>query len=300
MINEQELLSQVQSIAAEQRDGRALYALLDSAIYAGATIDGSGKSYGNLAEELTGARLDSLFSYAFDDHRTDVSPLLVLLPDLDSEWAVRIAGLAIQYNLASWVWSSRPIDELARHLAAFIRAEMGDIATMLRPYDPRIMEDTIACFDPARQAALWELVEAWAYFDGGDALKRLQRPAVQPASPLTMPLILDSNERKRFEGLADRIALGTYIETHVPALMTSMSPVERKVFCEQQISIGKTLKTDSMSDLHVIAALSAAHGSGWIGNEAIAPLLQAIVSGTAPLSAIASQLDEQLKQQPLS
>lgn len=143
-------------------------------------------------------------------------------------------------------------------------------------------------------------MEAWAYFDGGDALKRLQRPAVPPALPLTMPLILDGDEQKRFERLADRIALEAYIELHAPAVIGSLLPTERRAFCVRQMEIGERLKTNSMNDLLIIAAISGVHGSDWIENETIAPLLQAIESGAASLAAIASQFDEQLKQRPLS
>lgn len=69
-MNEQELLRELRSIANGQSNGRALYALLDSAIYAGATMDPTGKKYGDLASVLADANPSSLFVYAYDDGRT--------------------------------------------------------------------------------------------------------------------------------------------------------------------------------------------------------------------------------------
>lgn len=296
MMTEEELLNELRSVAAEQRDGLAIYALLDSAIYAGATMDESGKRYGNLALVLADAKPESLFVYAFDDERTDASPLLVSIRDLDGELAKRIATLALEYHLASWIWSPLPAQALARHLAAFIRAKFGASAAMLRPYDPRVMEDTIACLDPGRQVALWEPVCAWAYFDEDRVVKRLRPPDVPVAERVTAPLVLDDDEQKRFEALANRIALGGYIETHAPSLVESLPPAQRKAFYEEQIEIGERLKKESMGDLFIIAALSGAYGARWIEAEAIAPLVQSVVSGTATLSAVALEIGERLER----
>jgi len=300
MMTEEELLNELRAVAAEQRDGLALYALLDSAIYAGATMDESGKRYGNLASVLADAKPESLFIYAFDDERTDASPLLVSIRDFDGELAKRIATLALEYQLASWIWSPLSAPALARHLAAFIRAKFGDAAAMLRPYDPRVMEDTIACLDPGRQAALWAPVFAWAYFDEGGAVKQLQRPQVQVAEQVTVPLVLDDDEQKRFEALANRIALGGYVETHAPSLVESLSVAQRKAFYEEQIEIGERLKKESMGDLFIIAALSGAYGARWIESEAIASLVQSVVTGTASLAEVAVEIGERLEQQSRS
>lgn len=298
MMTEEELLNELRAVAAEPRDGLALYALLDSAIYAGATMDESGKRYGNLASVLADAKPESLFIYAFDDERTDASPLLVSIRDFDGELAKRIATLALEYQLASWIWSPLSAPALARHLAAFIRAKFGDAAAMLRPYDPRVMEDTIACLDPGRQAALWAPVFAWAYFDEDGLLKQLQRPEVKPASPVAVPLVLDDDEQRRFEALASRIALQTYIEVHAPSVMESLSLAQRKAFCMQQIGIGERLRVQSMGDLLIVAVLSDAHGNEWIDDGVVAPQVRLVVSGGAPLPTVAVEISERLEQRP--
>ncbi len=294
MMTEEELLNELRSVAADQRDGLAIYALLDSAIYAGATMDESGKRYGNLALVLADAKPESLFVYAFDDERTDASPLLVSIRDLDGELAKRIATLALEYHLASWIWSPLPAQALARHLAAFIRAKFRASAAMLRPYDPRVMEDTIACLDPGRQAALWEPVFAWAYFDEGGAVKQLQRPEVRPTSRVAVPLVLDDEEQGRLEGLASRIALQTYIETHAPSVMEPLSLAQRKAFCVQQIGIGERLRVQSMGDLLIVAALSGAYGGQWIDEEAIQPLARSVFDGTVSLALVATEITDRL------
>ncbi|WP_421375396.1 DUF4123 domain-containing protein [Paraburkholderia sp. DD10] len=301
MTTPDELFSQLRALAASQPEGHAMYALLDSAIYAGATASDGVGLYGNLAAQLPGARMASLFAHAFDDTRTEASPLLVSLPDLDGELTGRLVALADRYSLASWLWSPLSMDDLARHLAAFIRAEFGGTAVMLRPYDPRIMADTIACFDPARQAALMAPVEAWAYFDGDEALKRLPRPFGQP-SPMgvTEAIKLSRGEQQRLEHLANRIALEGYIESHAPVVFDSLSVAERKIFCDDQIKIGARLSTDSMADLLIIATLSYAHGAQWIDSEAVVPLLQSVMSGAASLNRVATAIDERLNQQQVS
>jgi hypothetical protein len=297
MMNEQELLCELRSIADEQREGDVLYALLDSAIYAGATMDPTGKQYGDLAAALADAKPESLFVYAYDDERTDASPLLISIGDLDSQLAARIAALAIEYRLASWIWSPLSPNALARHLAAFIRARFGDATAMLRPYDPRIMEDTLACFEPARQAALWEPIGAWAYFDEDAMVKRLQRPKEQPASNVAMPLVLDSGEQLRFEELANRIALGNYIEMHSPEIVEARSPAQRKAFYARQIEIGERLKVYSMGELFIVAALSGAYGERWVDEKDIEPMIESVVSGAAQLKSVAIEISERLNRQ---
>lgn len=297
MMNEEKLLGELRSIADEQPEGDVLYVLLDSAIYAGATMDPSGKQYGNLAAVLVDAKPESLFVYAYDDERTDASPLLVSIGDLDGELAARIAALAIEYRLASWIWSPLSANALARHLAAFIRARFGDATAMLRPYDPRIMEDTIGCFEPATQAALWEPIGAWAYLDEDGMVKRLQRPTGQPASNAVMPLVLDSGEQLRFEELANRIALGNYIETHAPEIVESRSPAQRKAFYERQIEIGERLKVYSMGELFIVAALSGAYGEQWVDDKEIESMIESVISGAAPLKAVAIEISERLNRQ---
>lgn len=296
MMNEEELLCELRSIAKEQRDGDVLYALLDSAVYAGATMDPSGKKYGDLASVLADAKSESLFVYAYDDERTDASPLLVSIPHLDSQVAARIAALAIEYRLASWMWSALTFNALARHLARFIRAKFGDAAAMLRPYDPRIMEDAIACFDPARHAALWEPISAWVYFDEDDAMKRLRPAKGQPVAAIATPLVLDGGEQSRFEGLANRIALGTYIETHAPEIVASRSPAQRKTFYARQIEIGERLKVYSMGELFIVAALSGAYGEQWVDDKDIASMIESVVSGTSQLKAMAAEISERLNR----
>jgi hypothetical protein len=295
-VNEEQILERLRAIDDKQPAGLYLYALLDNAIYAGATMDGAGRSYGDLALVLADAKPESLFVYAFDDEHTDASPLLVSIRDLKGDLAKRIAALAMQYHLASWIWSPLPGSALARHFASFIRAKFGDTAAVLRPYDPRIMEETIACLDPAKQAALWEPVRAWAYLDESSEIKLLQRPEAQPAVKLSAPLVLDEKEQKRFEELANRIALGTYIETQAPSIMESLSAAERKAFCEQQIEIGERLRVYSMGELLIVAALSGAYGSQWIDDEAIRSMVESVISGKASLASVAPRMSDVLQQ----
>ncbi len=295
-MNDEELLNGLRSVGAVQGEGLTLYALLDSAIYAGATMDETGKKFGNLASVLVDAQLESLFVYAFDDERTDASPLLVSLSDLNGGLAARIATLAREYHLTSWIWSPLPSNELARHLAAFIRAKFGDAAAMLRPYDPRVMEDIIACFDPGRQAALWGPICAWAYVDEDGVLKQLSRSRVQPASRVVTPLVLDEDEQRRFEALASRIALQTYVETHAPSIMTPLTPTQRKAFSALQIEIGNRLNVESMGDLLIVAALSGAYGAEWIDEDAIAPLVRSVSSGSTSLAMVATEISERLEK----
>lgn len=293
-MNEEQLLERLRAIDAEQREGLCLYALLDNAIYAGATVDEAGRPYGDLALVLADAKLESLFVYAFDDEHTDASPLLVSVRDLDGDLSKRIATLAVRYHLASWIWSPLPASALARHLASFIRAKFGDTAAVLRPYDPRIMEETIACLDPAKQAALWEPVHAWACFDESNEVKLLQRPEAQPAVDIAVPLVLNESEQKRFEELANRIALGTYIEAQAPSIVESLSPAQRKEFCVQQLEIGERLRVYSMGELLIVAALSGAYGWQWIDDKRIEPMVQAVASGTASLASVASDIGDVL------
>lgn len=295
-MNEEQLLKRLRAIDAEQREGLRLYALLDNAIYAGATVDEAGRPYGDLALVLADAKLESLFVYAFDDEHTDASPLLVSVRDLNDDLSKRIAALAVQYHLASWIWSSLPASALARHMASFIRAKFGDTAAVLRPYDPRIMEETIACLDPAKQAALWEPVRAWAYLDESNEVKLLQRPEAQPAVDIAVPLRLNESEQRRFEELANRIALGTYIEAQAPTIVESLSPAQRKEFCVQQIEIGERLQVYSMGELLIVAALSGAYGSQWIDEAEIRPLVQAVVSGESSLASVAVEISGALEQ----
>jgi len=290
-VNEEQLLKRLRAIDAEQREGLRLYALLDNAIYAGATVDEAGRPYGDLALVLADAKLESLFVYAFDDEHTDASPLLVSVRDLNDDLSKRIAALAVQYHLASWIWSSLPASALARHMASFIRAKFGDTAAVLRPYDPRIMEETIACLDPAKQAALWEPVRAWAYLDESNEVKLLQRPEAQPAVDIAVPLRLNESEQRRFEELANRIALGTYIEAQAPTIVESLSPAQRKEFCVQQIEIGERLQVYSMGELLIVA-----YGSQWIDEAEIRPLVQAVVSGESSLASVAVEISGALEQ----
>lgn len=290
-MNEEQLLKRLRAIDAEQREGLRLYALLDNAIYAGATVDEAGRPYGDLALVLADAKLESLFVYAFDDEHTDASPLLVSVRDLNDDLSKRIAALAVQYHLASWIWSSLPASALARHMASFIRAKFGDTAAVLRPYDPRIMEETIACLDPAKQAALWEPVRAWAYLDESNEVKLLQRPEAQPAVDIAVPLRLNESEQRRFEELANRIALGTYIEAQAPTIVESLSPAQRKEFCVQQIEIGERLQVYSMGELLIVA-----YGSQWIDEAEIRPLVQAVVSGESSLASVAVEISGALEQ----
>jgi len=296
MMNEEKLLERLRAIDAAHKEGLRRYALLDNAIYAGATMDEAGKSYGDLASVLADATPESLFVYAFDDEHTDASPLLVSIRDFDSDLASRIATLAVQYHLASWVWSSLPASALARHTASFIRAKFGDTAAVLRPYDPRIMEETIACLDPAKQAALWEPVHAWACFDESNEVKLLQRPEAQPAIDIAVPLRLNESEQKRFEELANRIALGTYIEAQAPTIVESLSPAQRKEFCAQQIEIGERLRVYSMGELLIVAALSGAYGSQWIDDEEVEPMVQSVASGVASVASVAVDMSDVLER----
>jgi hypothetical protein len=296
MMNEEKLLERLRVIDAEHGKGLRRYALLDNAIYAGATMDESGKSYGDLASVLADTKPESLFVYAFDDEHTDASPLLVSIRDFDGDLASRVATLAVQYHLASWVWSSLPASALARHLASFIRAKFGDAAAVLRPYDPRIMEETIACLDAAKQAALWKPIHAWAYFDEGSEIKLLQRPDAQAELDITVPVVLDEGEQKRFEELANRIALGTYIETYAPSIVETLSAAQRKAFCAEQIEIGERLRAYSMGELLIVAALSGAYGPQWIDDEAIEPMVQSVVSGAASLASVAADMSDALER----
>ncbi|MGG1944548.1 DUF4123 domain-containing protein [Trinickia sp. NRRL B-1857] len=295
-MNDRELIEQLQLIAAEQRDGLSLYCLLDSTVYAAASTDEMGKSYGDLAAELIGAKAEPLFAYAFNDARADASPLLVSIPALEGDLAAQIAALAVRYHLASWVWSPLSRQVLAQHFARFIRAEFGATAAILRPYDPRIMEDTIACFDFGRQAALWRPLSAWSYLDEDDVLKQLQRPVWEPASELSCPLRLDRNEQDRFEGLANRIALAGYIEAHGPSIMESLTSAERKAFCIQQLEIGERLGKRSMGDLFIVAALSGAHGVQWIDDTRVGHLVQSVTAGNVSLAAVAAEIGGRLEQ----
>lgn len=295
-MNEEHLLERLRGIDADQGEGLCLYALLDNAIYAGATVDEAGRPYGDLALVLADAKLESLFVYAFDDEHTDASPLLVSVRDLNGDLSKRIAALAVQYHLASWIWSPLPASALARHLASFIRAKFGDTAAVLRPYDPRIMEETIACLDPAKQAALWEPVREWAYFDESNEVKLLQRPEAQPAADIAVPLRLNESEQKRFEELANRIALGTYIEAQAPSIVESLSPAQRKEFCVQQIEIGERLRVYSMGELLIVAVLSGAYGAQWVDEAAIKPLVQAVASGESSLASVAVEISGALEQ----
>ncbi len=240
-----------------------MYALLDSAIYAAATASPDSEHYGNLAEQFTDADAVPLFCYAFRDTGAEASPLLVKLPAAESELCARTIALAERHHLASWLWSPASLGVLAQHLATFLRAELDNTAVMLRPFDPRIMQDTIACLHPLRQAALWEPVKTWLYFDDDDTVRTLPRPPAQPIQSVTAPLILDGDEQKRLEALANRIALGGYIEVHAPAAVQALSKDERKAFCLQQLSIGEGLRAESMGELLIIATLSNAHGPQW-------------------------------------
>jgi hypothetical protein len=296
MMEEEQLLDELRSIANEQPEGCACYALLDSAIYAGATMDRSGKTYGDLASVLADAKPESLFVYAYDDDRTDASPLLVSVRDLNGDLSKRIAALAVQYHLASWIWSPLPASALARHLTSFIRAKFGDTAAVLRPYDPRIIEEAIACLDPAKQAGLCEPVRAWAYFDESNEVKLLQRPEAKPAVDIAVPLVLNESEQKRFEELANRIALGTYIEAQAPSIVEPLSAEQRKAFCAQQIEIGERLRVYSMGELLIVAALSGAYGPQWIDDAAIKSLVDAVVVGESSLASVAAKISDVLGQ----
>jgi hypothetical protein len=55
-----------------------------------------------------------------------------------------------------------------------------------------------------------------------------------------------------------------------------------------------------MADLPIVSTLSYAYGTQWIDVEAIAPLLQSVVSGAAPLIRVATTIDERLSQQQVS
>lgn len=284
------------ALAAAQGDGVSMYALLDSAVYASETASPDSERYGSLAEQFADADVVPLFSYAFRDTGVEASPLLVKLPTAESELCARTIGLAERYRLASWLWSPASSSVLAQHLATFLRAELDNTAVMLRPFDPRIMEDTIACLHPARQAALWEPVTSWSYLADDNVVKMLPRPSAQPLQPVTAPLILDPDERKRLEGLAARIALDGYIEAHTPTVLQGMSADERKAFCQRQLSIGETLGAESMGELLVIATLSKAHGAQWVENAASVPLIESIKAGGTRLLDVAQRIDEQLNQ----
>jgi hypothetical protein len=159
------------------------------------------------------------------------------------------------------------------------------------------MEETIACFDPTKQAALWGPVRAWAYFDESSEIKLLQRPDAERAADITVPLVLDENEQKRFEELANRIALGTYVETQAPSIIESLSPAERKAFCARQVEIGERLQVYSMGELLIVAALSGTYGSQWIDAAAIKSLVDAVVSGESSLASVAVEISDVLGQQ---
>jgi len=80
----------------------------------------------------------------------------------------------------------------------------------------------------------------------------------------------------------------------------SLSVAQRKAFYEEQIEIGERLKKESMGDLFIIAALSGAYGARWIESEAIASLVQSVVTGTASLAEVAVEIGERLEQQSRS
>lgn len=287
---------QIAVLSADQPPEYRLYALMDSSIFAAAKQSRMDDTLRTFAKEFAGEEMAALFSFAFDEPNLAASPILLPLGAPDSKLAEKVATFARAYRLSSWIWSPLPLEALAKHLASFIKAELDGHAVVLRPYDPRIMADVIECFSDERRAALTSPIGRWAYYDGRDKLGIVPCEEVAlPFKPVPMPLELDTGEQERFEHLANRISLDSYIEEHAPSMVFALSADDRKVFCDRQITIGGMLGTFSMANLFIIAALTHAHGSQWVVADCVRDLIDDVKSANLELKDVAQKIDMRLK-----
>jgi len=290
-----ELVSDIAAISSTQPADCHLYALLDSSIYASAQPPQWNGRVSSLAQRFYPAEHWDVFSYAFDEQGNEASPLLFPLRRLDSDLSREIAAHAMLYPLCSWLWSPLQAEDLAKHLASFIRAEIGGTAAILRPYDPRLIEDVIACFDEDRRQRMLSGIAHWVYLDGGEVLK-----TVGGTEPIFRgvdgegPMQLTAEEQDRFEHLANRIALESYIDEHAEGVFEGLTPSERKGFCEQQLSFGKKLGMESMGDLLIIGVMTQRHGNAWMNAPQIVHILNAVKAKKMDLRLAMRDIDAQL------
>lgn len=292
------IFAELNALSEAQPEGCRLYALMDGSIYASEQPPQWSGRITSLAAEFYPANHLELFAYAFEEEGNEASPLLFPLRKADSPLSKRISIFATISPMCSWLWSPLPAEDLAAHLASYIRTEIAGSAAILRPYDPRLTADVIACFSDARREQMLSGISQWVYYDGGDELKTVA--GTQPnllRVDQKGPMVLDAEEQARFEHLANLIALESYIDEHARVVFEGKTADERRELCDAQLAIGKRLATEAMGDLLMIAVLTQRYGKAWIKEMSIQSILKRVALKEAPLREVISAINRCLSNE---
>src|ERR1700687_6122250 len=88
--------------------------------------------------EKSGADFRSVFADQAEDALGPASLFLAPIADAEAEWVVELNRIDLHSPCLSLIWSRVDLDDMVKHLQAFLFADIGDgMTAMVRFFDPR-------------------------------------------------------------------------------------------------------------------------------------------------------------------
>ncbi|MDH1301886.1 MULTISPECIES: DUF4123 domain-containing protein [Achromobacter] len=160
----------------------------------------------------------SLYARRHEAVAASIGPMLAQ-PDLpQAEWLWRV-GQA--HHAVSWIWTERPLEEMARHLAVWLDARTDDgLDFLLRYYDPRHAEPMLTLMGVDVLRGMLDPGESWSWVDPWNRVCSLtptsDGPVEKPGAP---PWILTQPQTEALMRLCEPGPLLDALMQRVPAML---------------------------------------------------------------------------------
>lgn len=231
----------------------------------------------------------SLFAGSREEGALSVAPLLILL-DTDPTQSTRrgllkwICTKGAYSSSILMLFSTLPLDELARRLALRLDARLpDDVDVLLRYFDGRIFEQLLTILSAEQKQAFLSVACRWWYVDRRGMIKTIDA-VFREADSQALPLQLTAQQEGQLIAASEPDQIAEMLSTNVPEQYRGLHPSDNHDFILRHAEQAGQIGIVATHELALYCGLALLYGDNFAVQENWIGAMEEIRLGKTTLS----------------
>jgi hypothetical protein len=266
--------------------GASLYALVDHGGMPG------------LVSKLTKTKVEwiSLFDGSREENALSVAPILFAIPadptvSTNQQFAQWLGKHGTYTSSVLLLASPIGIAQLARRLALRLDAMLpGDMAIMLRFFDPRIFEELVTTLAPKQKQVFLSIASAWWFIDRRGHLQQVDS-CFADTDQFEAPLILTAAQESALIDASEPDQVAEMLLAGVPEAYQALPQSLRYDFITRHMAAAKTVGMKATHELALYCSLALLFGEEFAAKPSSQSILLNVKAGKLTPQQAAEQIE---------